>query len=95
MDELQKFCYKLENEDESYAIVDRIYRSTELFKDYDEEYFKNNGKTLVGDRIKIEPDTTVTLYAENSKGEYEIKYRYGGSVYNIKEEREMSYVVFI
>ena len=48
MDELQKFCYKLENEDESYAIVDRIYRSTELFKDYDEEYFKNKSLAILG-----------------------------------------------
>lgn len=48
MDELQKFCYKLENEDESYAIVDRIYRSTELFKDYDEKYFKNKSLAILG-----------------------------------------------
>lgn len=48
MDELQKFCYKLENEDESYAIVDRIYRSTELFKDYNEEYFKNKSLAILG-----------------------------------------------
>lgn len=48
MDELQKFCDKLENEDESYAIVDRIYRSAELFKDYDEEYFKNKSLAILG-----------------------------------------------
>ena len=48
MDELQKFCNKLENEDESYAIVDRIYRSAELFKDYDEEYFKNKSLAILG-----------------------------------------------
>lgn len=47
-DELQKFCNKLENEDESYAIADRVYRSTELFKDYDEEYFKNNSLAILG-----------------------------------------------
>ena len=48
MDELQKFCDKLENEDESYAIVERIYRSAELFKDYDEEYFKNKSLAILG-----------------------------------------------
>lgn len=48
IDELQKFCNKLENEDESYVIPDRIYRSTELFKDYDEEYFKNNSLAILG-----------------------------------------------
>ena len=47
-DELQKFCDKLENEDESYAMVDRINRSTDLFKDYDAEYFKNNSLAILG-----------------------------------------------
>lgn len=47
-DELQKFCYKLENEDESYVMVDRIYRSTDLFKDYDDEYFKNKSLAILG-----------------------------------------------
>ncbi len=47
-DELQKFCNKLENEEESYAMVDRIYRSAELFKDYDENYFKNKSLAILG-----------------------------------------------
>lgn len=47
-DELKKFCDKLENEDESYVMVDRIYRSADLFKDYDEEYFKNKSLAILG-----------------------------------------------
>lgn len=47
-DELQKFCYKLENEDESFVMADRIYRSTDLFKDYDDEYFKNKSLAILG-----------------------------------------------
>ena len=47
-DELQRFCIKLENEDESFVIVDRINRSTDLFKKYDEEYFKNNSLAILG-----------------------------------------------
>ena len=47
-DELQRFCIKLENEDESFVMVDRINRSTDLFKKYDEEYFKNNSLAILG-----------------------------------------------
>lgn len=47
-DQLQKFCIKLENEDESYVMADRLYRSAELFKDYDEEYFKNKSLAILG-----------------------------------------------
>lgn len=47
-DELQKFCYKLENEDESFVMADRINRSTDLFKDYDDEYFKNKSLAILG-----------------------------------------------
>ena len=37
-------------------------------------YFKNNGTTVDGDRIKLKEEVTVTLYAENSQGDYAIKY---------------------
>lgn len=47
-DELQKFCIKLENEDESYVMADRLYRSADLFKDYDDEYFKNKSLAILG-----------------------------------------------
>lgn len=47
-DELQKFCDKLENEDESFVVVDRICRSIELFKKYDDEYFKTKSLAIVG-----------------------------------------------
>lgn len=47
-DELQKFCVKLENEDESYAMVDRTIRSTDLFKNYDDKYFKSKSLAILG-----------------------------------------------
>ena len=47
-DELQKFCIKLENEDESYVMADRLYRSADLFKEYDNEYFKNKSLAILG-----------------------------------------------
>lgn len=47
-DELQKFCTKLENEDESYVMADRLYRSADLFKDYDNEYFKSKSLAILG-----------------------------------------------
>lgn len=37
-------------------------------------YFENNGKSVVNDRIRLLEETSVTLYAENSKGEYVVKY---------------------
>ena len=37
-------------------------------------YFKNNGQTLHGDRIKLKEEVPITIYAENSKGQYAIKY---------------------
>lgn len=47
-DELQKFCIKLENEDESYVIADRTIRSTALFKKYDDKYFENKSLAILG-----------------------------------------------
>lgn len=47
-DELQMFCHKLENEEESYAVIDRISSSLDLFVDYDEQYFKNKSLAILG-----------------------------------------------
>ena len=46
-----------------------------------EEYFKGNGKTLVGDRIKVENRTFITIYIENNNGDSLLRYiGYGGNV---------------
>lgn len=46
------------------------------------EYFKTNGKTLINDRLKMSEISDVTIYAENSKGDYAIKH-----IYNIIPEK--------
>lgn len=38
------------------------------------QYFQNSGKTIIGDRIKLEKEISLTLYAENEKGDYTVKY---------------------
>ena len=46
-----------------------------------EEYFKSNGKTLVGDRIKVENRTFITVYIENNNGDSLLRYvGYGGNI---------------
>ena len=37
-------------------------------------YFSASGKTITSDRLSFKKETDVTLYAENDKGEYDIKY---------------------
>lgn len=37
-------------------------------------YFKNNGKDILGDRIKLEKESDITLYAENSESGFSVKY---------------------
>jgi len=37
-------------------------------------YFSNNGKNILGDRIKLIEETNLTLYAENINGGYAIKH---------------------
>ena len=59
-------------------------------------YFKNSGSDINNDRIKLKDDTTVTLYVENSNGEYDIKYRgyplipEGFVVSDLESENEVS-----
>lgn len=50
------------------------YEFGKISEDVAEEYFKTNGKTVTSDRIKLEDKISVTLYAENSNGEYDIEY---------------------
>ena len=38
------------------------------------DYFKNNGKSIIGDRIKLQVESDITLYLENSKGDFVIKH---------------------
>lgn len=62
----------------------KVTNSPKIFKyelgiiseDDAKEYFKNNGKSIVSDRLKFDSRKDITLYAENSKGEYDIKYCY-------------------
>lgn len=39
-----------------------------------ESYFKNSGSTLNSDRIKLKEEVPITIYAENSNGDFVIKY---------------------
>ncbi len=38
------------------------------------EYFRSNGNTFNSDRIRLKELTTITIYAQNSQGEYDIVY---------------------
>jgi hypothetical protein len=38
-------------------------------------YFKNQGKTIYGDRIKLNEETDITLYAEDKNGNYEVLHK--------------------
>lgn len=69
---------------EVYLTNIKVTNSPKIFKyelgiiseDDAKEYFKNNGKSIVSDRLKFDSRKDITLYAENSKGEYDIKYYY-------------------
>lgn len=43
-------------------------------EDIAKDYFKSNGYTVTGDRIKLKEQDSVTLYAENDRGEYTVLY---------------------
>ncbi len=46
------------------------YEIGKISEDIAKDYFKSNGYTITGDRIKLKEKDSVTLYAENNKGQY-------------------------
>lgn len=45
-----------------------------ITEDIAKEYFKNNGKTVLGNKLKFDDVYDITLYAENEIGEYNVLY---------------------
>ena len=39
-------------------------------------YFKNNGVSIKGDRIKLQDEKSITIYAENIRGDFTVKHIY-------------------
>lgn len=72
----------LDGTEEVYLTNIKVTNNPKIFKyelgviaeDNAKVYFKDNGKTIASDRIKLEEKTEVTLYAENEIGEYTLYY---------------------
>lgn len=65
------------------------------------EYFKNNGKDIIGDRIKMSTISDITLYARDSKGNNTVKHiydiipeKFSMSIYPNETEVENGLVIY-
>lgn len=56
------------------------YETAFIPREKAKEYFANNGKTVMDDRIKFSTKTDVTLYAENENGDYDVLNCFGLSL---------------